>query len=163
MHFVLLLSSTKWRLNIPSVSVHPRSTEEEKGGSNAVETTTEYQVRSPENVPSGSAGPSIATVSTLENQVDALVETPIERIHTRDVPNQPDESFSFPQRECGKKNGKPHYRSFSASWCKKYNWLHYDKQTDKAFCFSCVKALQHNAVATFPNNADSFIKNGYSN
>ena len=41
--------------------------------------------------------------------------------------------------------------------------MHYDEQTDKAFCFTCVKALQHNAVATLPNNADSFIKNGYSN
>ena len=92
---------------VPSVSVHPRSTGEEKGGSNAVETTTEYKVRSPDNVPSGSAGPSIATVSTRENQVDALVETPIERIHARDVPNQPGESFSFPQRKCGKRMGSP--------------------------------------------------------
>ena len=141
MHFVLLFSPTKWRLYILPVSVHPRSTEEEKGGSNAVETTTEYQVQSPENVPSYSAGPSIATVSTPENQVDALVETPIERIHARDVPNQPGESFSFPQRECGKKNGKPNYRSFSANWCKKYNWLHCDEQSDKAFCFTCVKTL----------------------
>ena len=140
-NFVLLLSSTKWRLYIPSVSVHPRLIEEERGGSNAVETTTEYLVRSPDNVPSGSAGPSIATVSTPENQVDALVETPIERTHARDVPNQSGESFSFPQRECGKKNVKPHYRSFNANWYKKYNWLHYDEQTDKAFCFTCVKSL----------------------
>ena len=156
------MSSTKGRSYIPSVSVHPRSTGEEKGVSNAVETTTEYQVRSPDNVPSASAGPSIATVSTSENQVDALVETLFARIHARDG-NQPGESFSFPQRKCGKKNEKPHYRSFNANWCKKYNWLHYDEQTGKDFCFNCVKALQHNAVATFHNNADSFIKNGYSN
>ena len=142
--------------------VHPRSTEEDKGGSIVVETTPEDQVEAPIDLTSVSAGPSVATVTAPEDQVEVPVETPIERINARNLPNQPGELFSFPQRECGKKNGKPHYRSFNANWCKKYNWLHYDEQTDKAFCFTCVKALQHNAVATVPNNADSFIKNGYS-
>ena len=124
--------------------VHPRSTEEDKGGSIVVETTPEDQVEAPIDLTSVSAGPSVATVTAPEDQVEVPVETPIERINARNLPNQPGELFSFPQRECGKKNGKPHYRSFNANWCKKYNWLHYDEQTDKAFCFTCVKALQHN-------------------
>ena len=30
--------------------------------------------------------------------------------------------------------------SFRADWCEKYDWLHYDRVADAAFCHLCVTA-----------------------
>ena len=65
--------------------------------------------------------------------------------------------YAFP------KKGKSHSRSFHSHWFKDYNWLHYDKETDGAFCFVCVKALQNNALRAVPSHADMFVKCGYRN
>ena len=82
---------------------------------------------------------------------------PIRRIHACNKPIQPDNSYAFPN------NGKTHSRSFQSFWFKDYNRLHYDGETDGAFCFVCVKALQNNALRDVPSHADTFVKGGYRN
>ena len=35
-------------------------------------------------------------------------------------------------------------RSFRADWCEKYDWLHYDRVADAAFCHLCMTAERKN-------------------
>ena len=75
----------------------------------------------------------------------------------RDQANQP-LSFTFPKRRFEKK--RPVYRSFQSSWFKKWPWIHYDQDNDKAFCFVCIKASK---VANFKVCVDAFVTRGYTN
>lgn len=50
---------------------------------------------------------------------------------------KPGPMYSFPKRKFGK--GKDE-RSFRADWCDKYEWLHYDAETDAAFCYLFMRA-----------------------
>ena len=65
----------------------------------------------------------------------------INNVHALTKPNQPGGSFKFPGRTFGARE-----RSFQSSWFAKHTWLHYDEESDKAFCFICIKAHQSNAV-----------------
>ena len=49
----------------------------------------------------------------------------------------PGNSFNFHKRTFGKKNEE---RSFRAEWCEKYPWLHYNIESDSAFCHLCMTA-----------------------
>ena len=78
-----------------------------------------------------------------------------------DQPNQPT-AFSFPKRDFGKKN--PVSRSFQASWFRKWPWLHYDQTNDRAFCFTCMKALKlGNLKVCASKSDDAFLTRGYTN
>ena len=35
-------------------------------------------------------------------------------------------------------------RSFRPLWFKKFKWLHYDEENDKAYCFVCIKTIETN-------------------
>ena len=48
-----------------------------------------------------------------------------------DSPHQP-RKLSFPKREFGKQCIVKH--CFQASWFGTWKWLHYDEQSDSAFC-----------------------------
>lgn len=47
----------------------------------------------------------------------------------------PPKCYKFPSRRFGAKEEK---RSFTAEWCDKYDWLHYDTTTDAAFRHVCL-------------------------
>ena len=56
----------------------------------------------------------------------------------------PSKSFAFPARKFGSKGAEK--RSFRAEWCAKYDWLHYDRVADAAFCLRstmCQSRLNH--------------------
>ena len=56
----------------------------------------------------------------------------------------PSKSFAFPARKFGSKGAEK--RSFRAKWCAKYDWLHYDRVADAAFCLRstmCQSRLNH--------------------
>ena len=54
-------------------------------------------------------------------------------------PHQP-ASFSFPERQFGKKTVSFH--SFQSSWFRSWSWLHYNEATDSVTCFLCTKAVK---------------------
>ena len=63
------------------------------------------------------------------------------------------------------KTGKiGHERSFQPNWFDLYPWLHYDKELQAAFCFTCVKAAETNSLSTQSlSQGDAFLKKGYQN
>ena len=76
-----------------------------------------------------------------------------------DVLFQP-ENFDFPKRAYGKEE-----RSFREIWFKHENWkdwLHYDVETDSAFCFTCVKAVERKMVSC-SKAEKAFVLEGFSN
>ena len=83
----------------------------------------------------------------------------VSKIHALTKPNQPGKLYTFNPRPCGGK----YDRTFQYSWFEKYKWIHYDEKYDRAFCFTCIKALQNNALRTAPSNADAFVNDGFCN
>ena len=77
-------------------------------------------------------------------------------------PNQPGENFFFPTKTFGNKQ-----RPFCASWLKRFKWLHYDEENDKAYCFVCIKAIETNKMsgesARRSTKSDSFVQSEYDN
>ena len=45
-------------------------------------------------------------------------------------------SYKLPKHKFGSTE-----RSFRATWCEVYPWLHYDKASDSAFCHLCTRAV----------------------
>ena len=76
-----------------------------------------------------------------------------------DKPNQPRE-FKFPSPHFGKEEEAG--RTFQPHWFDKYSWIHYDQDSDAAFCHVCINALKKNMISS--NKAeDAFTKIGYTN
>ena len=65
---------------------------------------------------------------------------------------------SFPQNE--ENPGPADYgRSFQSSWFDHFPWLHYDEEKNAAFCFTCLKAGQSQALSTRSvSQGDAFTK-----
>ncbi len=61
-------------------------------------------------------------------------------------PFQPTE-IAFPRRHFGKSSVV--YRSFQSAWFRKWKWLHYDVGSDKAYCFTCLGAIQAGNYRSF--------------
>ena len=80
-------------------------------------------------------------------------------IYALSEPNQSGKSFKFPTT----KFSSQHERSFHSSWFDTYKWIHYDDETDRAFCFTCLKAIQNKALSSVPSKSDAFINAGFSN
>ena len=86
-----------------------------------------------------------------------------EKVLTPDVgskPHQPLTNFKFPYREFGKQ--KIVKRAFQHLWFSKWKWLHYEEDTDKAFCYNCIKAYTEGKLRT-PNLELAFISKGFNN
>ena len=72
----------------------------------------------------------------------------------------PPKTYAFPSRKFGFKEEK---RSFQADWCQKYDWLHYDRNTDAAFCHLCLKAEHEKRFLASTKRDPAFISRGYTN
>ena len=70
----------------------------------------------------------------------------------------PPSMYKFPTRKFGSKGEK---RSFRAEWCKKYDWLHYDKIADAAFCHLCLTAEKERKFLASTKRDPAFISKGY--
>ena len=79
-----------------------------------------------------------------------------ERLEQLNEPYQPTDII-FPPREIGGVK-----RRFSKTWFKNYPWLHYDRASDSAFCFTCIKATRLNAISSTKQEC-AFTKKGFSN
>ena len=90
--------------------------------------------------------------SSLETPAAASV-VPVE-------PNQPT-NFAFPKRKFGVKT--PTWRSFQASWFKRWSWLTYDQNQDKVYCFSCVRVTSQGKVVVKGKTEEAFTSTGYCN
>ena len=97
-----------------------------------------------------------ASSSVLATSVEA--ENPSAHIKFLTEPNQP-QNFKFPARTFGNQNFK---RSFQSSWSDKFEWLHYDADSDSAFCFTCIKAPQHNMISSTKGEV-VFTETGFQN
>ena len=81
--------------------------------------------------------------------------------YRRELPEKfhPSKSFKFPKRTFGKKNEE---RSFRAEWCEKYPWLHYNIESDSAFCHLCMTAEhEHKFLASTKRDA-AFLSRGFT-
>ena len=55
-------------------------------------------------------------------------------------------------------------RSFQPKWFNDFNWLHYHETEDAVYCFTCLKAIENNALSELSlNQSDAFTKSGYRN
>ena len=54
-------------------------------------------------------------------------------------------------------------RSFQAEWCAKYDWLHYDRVADAAFCHLCMTAEHEKRFLASTKRDPAFISRGYTN
>ena len=72
----------------------------------------------------------------------------------------PPKTYAFPAREFGFKREK---RTFQADWCKKYDWLHYYRSTDAAFCHLCLTAEHEKRFLASTKRDPAFISRGYTN
>ena len=52
-------------------------------------------------------------------------------------------------------------RSFRAEWCEKFDWLHYDVESDSAFCHLCKTAVTHNKLLASTKKDPAFISRGF--
>ena len=71
---------------------------------------------------------------------------------------KPPKSFRFPKRKSGKKGEE---QSFCATWCEKYDWLHYDVSADVAFCYLCMQP-EHEKFLASKKREPAFITNGFT-
>ena len=96
-------------------------------------------------------------MSTSTSESNAAVTNSLaERLEQLNEHYQPTDII-FPSREiCGVK------RRFSKTWFKNYPWLHYDRASDSAFCFTCIKATRLNAISSTKQEY-AFTKKGFSN
>lgn len=72
----------------------------------------------------------------------------------------PPDSYTFPTRKFGAKEEK---RTFQVNWCKKHNWLHYDRSRDAAFCHICLTAEHDKLFLASTKRDPAFITKGYTN
>ena len=72
---------------------------------------------------------------------------------------KPPKSFRFPKRKFGKKGEE---RSFRATWCEKYDWLHYNVSADAAFCYLCMRAEHEKKFLASNKREPAFITNGFT-
>ena len=72
----------------------------------------------------------------------------------------PSKKYAFPARKFG---GKGEKRSFRAEWCEKYDWLHYDRLADAAFCQLCLTAERETKFLASTKRDQAFITRGYTN
>ena len=72
----------------------------------------------------------------------------------------PSKNYAFPARKFGSKEEK---RSFRAEWCEKYDWLHYDRGSDAAFCHLCLTAEHEKRFLASTKRDPAFITRGYTN
>ena len=98
------------------------------------------------------------STSMLKQTTTVVAENPGASIKLLTEPNQP-RNLKFPARSFGKQNFK---RSFQPSWFDKFKWLHYDVDSDSAFCFTCTKALQHNIISSTKGEI-AFTATGFQN
>ena len=70
----------------------------------------------------------------------------------------PGKLFKFPKR-IWKKNEE---RSFRAEWCEKYPWLHYNIESDLAFCHLCMKADHEGKVLASAKRDAAFLSRGFT-
>eukprot|EP00112_Aurelia_sp_Birch-Aquarium-sp1_P015994 Seg3588.3 transcript_id=Seg3588.3/GoldUCD/mRNA.D3Y31 product="Zinc finger MYM-type protein 1" protein_id=Seg3588.3/GoldUCD/D3Y31 len=103
------------------------------------------------------AAPTPSTSSSKQTS-SVVAENPSANIKLLTEPSQP-RNLKFPARSFGKQNFK---RSFQPSWFDKFKWLHYDVDSDSAFCFTCIKALQHNMISSTKGEI-AFTDTGFQN
>ena len=72
----------------------------------------------------------------------------------------PPDSYTFPTRKFG---AKEENRTFQVNWCKKHNWLHYDRSRDAAFCHICLTAEHDKLFLASTKRDPAFITKGYTN
>ena len=77
----------------------------------------------------------------MESSTCASDSRPVEAL----APHQP-ASFSFPQRQFGKKSVV--LRSFQPSWFRSWSWIHYNETTDSVTCFLCAKAQKEQKMTS---------------
>ena len=58
-------------------------------------------------------------------------------------------------------------RPSCASWFKRFKWLYYEEENDKACCFVCIKAIETDNMSRESSSrstkSDSFVQSGYDN
>ena len=69
----------------------------------------------------------------------------------------PQGSFKFSKRKFGSTE-----RSFRATWCEDYPWIHYDKASDSAFCHLCMRAVSEGKLLASTKHDPAFISSGYT-
>ena len=74
--------------------------------------------------------------------------------------NQPGKYYSFKMREFGR-HRKIERHAFQHSWFDDHKWLHYDKNLDAAFCFTCLEAVKCNAISS-KTLEKAFITEGFT-
>lgn len=76
-----------------------------------------------------------------------------------DKPHQPT-NIAFPKVTFGK--SKPVQRSFQKAWFQKWNWLHWDTESEQAFCHTCVRAAKQGTLTSGLIDL-AFISRGFQN
>ena len=74
-------------------------------------------------------------------------------------PYQP-RNITFPKVSFGK--SKVVLRAFNVCWFDKWEWLHWDEASERAFCFTCVSAFKQKKLRSGAADA-AFITKGYQN
>ena len=61
-----------------------------------------------------------------------------------DKPNQPSDESLYPVQDTGllRQDGAPKLRFVNLNWYKQCAWLHWDTQSQKMFCFHCLRERQ---------------------
>lgn len=110
-------------------------------------------------------GAILAFWSTVLQSVKVFSTDYEQLFFTRDVrhlqsPNQPT-NITFPKLS-GKK--ETFGRSFQSRWFNDFSWLHYHEKEDAVYCFTCLKAIENNALSELAQiQSDAFTKSGYKN
>ena len=69
--------------------------------------------------------------------------------------------LSFPKRDYGKKTVVK--RSFQYQWFSRWKWIHYDIDSDKAYCHTCIRAVKTKKLRDIGTGELAFISRGYCN
>ena len=70
----------------------------------------------------------------------------------------PSKTFKFPKRSFGAKKVE---RSFRAQWCEDFEWLHYDIESDSAFCHLCQTAEVEKKLLASTKKDSAFLIKGF--
>ena len=92
----------------------------------------------PESVTTDSIGkPDVECTTTGSPTVPSLAVV-------CDKPNQPSDESLYPVQDTGllRQDGAPKLRFVNLNWYKQCAWLHWDTQSQKMFCFHCLRARQ---------------------
>ena len=71
-------------------------------------------------------------------------------------PHQPGKNYPFKKTKIGDR-----IRFFKHEWLAEFDWIHYDGNLDKAYCYTCIKCIKEKKCSIKHDSNPAWTHNGF--